>query len=407
MNTFEWWLAWRHLKAKKDHAYLSLITYISVIGVALGVAALIVVLSVMNGFSSDLQKRIISSRAHVEVRAISEEGLPNLSEEIKNSDARILGVTPLVVGDVMFLHGERMSGGILKGIDLATANQVLDFQKNLLNVPSQQEGEERKNIEALYLGSELAGLLRARRGEEVTVISPIETVGPFGTIPKSVSFLVKDLSQTGVYEYDASTGYILLPAAQKFFGLGDRVNNFAVKIRNIDDADDVARSINAVSHGRWEAKSWGELNKVLISALKLEKIGMFIVLALAILVASFNILATLHLMVKEKQKEISIMKAMGATDRQIRKIFWYEGALIGTGGTVLGLVLGAIACLALKQLMIPMPGIYYISSLPISPKGLYFILVAAVTLIMTFTATLYPASRAAKVNPVEGISYAK
>jgi len=398
MNSFEWWLAWRHLKAKKDHAYLSLITYLSVIGVALGGASLIVVLSVMNGFSSDLQEKIISSRAHIEVEAESPEGLKDLSGEISQIDPRIIEVIPVAKDDVMFTKGDRMAGGILKGLNLQNKN----FQNQLV-----KKVDPKGKRPGIYLGRELAAMLGARLGSEISVVSPTETLGPLGMIPKTQTFQVLGYSETGVYEYDAATSYVSLSLAQHFLRYKGNVSHFSVRLKDINVADEVAALINAKSNGRWRAKSWGELNKILFSALKLEKIGMFLILALAILIASFNILATLHIMVREKQKEISIMKAMGSTDRQIRKIFWFEGMMIGSSGTVIGLILGGIACLALKQLQIPMPGIYYISSLPVAPKLTYFLMVGLVSILISYTATLFPASRAAKVNPLQGIQYEK
>ena len=399
MSNFEWWLAWKHLKAKRRHRYLSFITLVSVIGVALGVASLIVVLSVMNGFSSDIQSRILKSRSHIEIRSLDPDGLAvNLSDEIRSVDPGIKKVIPFIQGDVIFMRDGRVGGGVVRGLDLKEVSGMLNLRVTY---------DGKSDLPPLFLGGELALIIGGHPGAEVSLVSPIETIGPFGNVPKTVKMIVKGVSRTGVYEYDSGTGYISLDVAQKFFEMPDRVTNFAVMIDVPAKAELIANEINSKSNGRWSAKSWGELNKILISALKLEKFGMFIVLLLAILIASFNILSTMHLMVKEKQKEISIMKAMGAEAKQIRKIFWFEGALIGMFGTSVGLILGTFICEFIRIAKIQMPGIYYISTLPVAPKPLYFLSVTLTALFLSFTATLYPASRAAKMNPLRGICYEK
>lgn len=401
MNNFEWWLAWKHLKHKQQHKYLSFITLVSIIGVALGVASLIVVLSVMNGFSSDIQSRILKSRSHIEIRSLNSDGLEvNLAKEIKAIDPKIKDVIPFIQGDVIFMHDGRVGGGVVRGLEIKDASQMLNLRVTY-------NEKVKSNLPPIFLGGELALVIGGHPGAEISLVSPIETVGPFGNVPKTLNLIVKGVSRTGVYEYDAGTGYIPLKIAQKFFDLPNKVTNFALMIDDPQNAQLVAKEINAKSNGRWSAKSWGELNKILISALRLEKFGMFITLLLAILIASFNILSTMHLMVKEKQKEISIMKAMGAKAGQIRKIFWFEGALIGIFGTSIGLILGTLFCEFIKIAKIQMPGIYYISTLPVAPKPLYFISVALTALFLSFTATLYPASRAAKMNPLRGICYEK
>ncbi len=244
-------------------------------------------------------------------------------------------------------------------------------------------------------------------GDKITVVSPIGTIGPMGTIPKMKVFEVVGIFESGMYEYDSTLAYISIKNAQQFFNMGDVVSGIEVRLDNIYIAREVSEKIQSLLGFPYWARDWGQMNRNLFSALALERIAMFIILTLIILVAAFNIVSTLIMIVMEKNKDIAILMAMGATKKGIMKIFIFDGLMIGIVGTIIGIVTGYISCILLaKYQFITLPSdIYYISHLPVKVKPFYILLIAVSAIIVSFLATLYPSYQASKLDPAEALRY--
>ncbi|RME19286.1 MAG: ABC transporter permease [Deltaproteobacteria bacterium] len=265
-----------------------------------------------------------------------------------------------------------------------------------------------KPLPGIFIGSELKKILRVSLGDRVNIVSPLsEELGPTGPVPKSRSYKVVGVFQTGMYEYDAKSVYLTLKDAQSFFGMGDTVTGIAVKLRNVEEAPTVARKIMKALDGYpYFVRTWFDMNRNLFTALKMEKVGMFILVVIVTLVSAFGIVATLIMLVWEKIKEIAILKSMGATGDGVMKIFMFEGIAIGMVGTGLGLLLGWLVCVLLQDYGFQLnPEVYYIQNLPVNMDPVEFVLIGAIALHIGFIATIYPARRASRLRPVEGLRY--
>ncbi|UCF02263.1 MAG: lipoprotein-releasing ABC transporter permease subunit, partial [Deltaproteobacteria bacterium] len=391
-----------------------LITLISIAGVMVGVTALIVVIAVMNGFKEDLRDKILGVTSHVVISRF--DGNISKYQEVKAKVEEVAGVnaaTPFIYTQVMISSRKAISGAVLRGIEPKTAGKVINLPKNLRagsleELEAENKPEGLRSTPGIILGNELARNIGAARGEPVTVISPLGRLTPFGRVPRSQTFRVAGIFDSGMYEYDSTIAYVSLWAAQRFLGIGDRVTGIEVRVDEIYEADRVARAIGEALDGYpYWSRDWMRMNKNLFSALKLEKIVMFIILTLIILVAAFNIVGTLIMVVIEKTRDIAILKSMGATRRSIMKIFMIEGAVIGLVGTLLGLLGGYTLCTLLATYkFIELPSdVYYISTLPVQMNPLDVTLIALAAIVITLVASVYPAWQASRFDPAEAIRY--
>ena len=412
--SYELFIGLRYLKAKRKQTFVSLITLISIAGVMVGVTALIVVIAVMNGFKEDLRDKILGVTSHVVISRF--DGNISKYQEVRAKVGEVSGVnaaTPFIYTQVMISSRKAISGAVLRGIEPKTASKVINLPKNLRagsleELEAENKPEGMRATPGIILGNELARNIGALRGDPVTVISPLGRLTPLGRVPRSQTFRVAGIFDSGMYEYDSTIAYVSLWAAQRFLGIGDRVTGIEVRVDDIYAADRVARAIGKALDGYpYWSRDWMRMNKNLFSALKLEKIVMFIILTLIILVAAFNIVGTLIMVVIEKTRDIAILKSMGATRRSIMKIFMIEGAVIGLVGTLLGLLGGYTLCTLLATYkFIELPSdVYYISTLPVQMNPLDVALIALAAIVITLAASVYPAWQASRFDPAEAIRY--
>lgn len=409
--SFEYFIGGRYLRAKKKETFISLITMLSIAGVTVGVMALIVVIAVMAGFESDLKNRILGIESHVVImrHGSSFSDYHKILDQVVNTNG-VEAATPFVYTQIMLRSSSGVSGAVLRGIDPESAGRVIKVLDNsaLLNIKKMYGGKDATgSVPGVILGKELARNLGLGVGDAVYLISSRGMISPMGYLPAMKRFQVAGLFESGMYEYDGSLAYIHLKDAQKILHMEDSVTGIEVRVNDIYNARHIADKIIADIGFPYWARDWMQMNHNLFSALKLEKTVMFIILALIVLVAAFNIASTLIMMVMGKTKDIAILKAMGAMDGSIRKIFIFKGMVIGFMGTTLGVCLGFILCKLLeKYKFIELPGdVYYISTLPVRLEALDVFIIAAGAMVICFIATLYPARQASKLNPVEAIRY--
>ncbi len=450
------WSAWQDRKARRAAAAgephdrprlpaTMLMTLISIGGVATGVWALTVVLSVMSGFEQDLKSKILGAHAHGVVLKYGQ----NDFTDWRATQDRVLSVpgvaasTPFLYAEVMLSAGQNLTGSILKGVDTSTLGKVTEIPRSLeegklewLDRPAEippararqglkealegggaggaaagvapeaaPEAAPGEKLPGILLGRELARGLRVGVGDVVNVVSPFGDIGPAGPQPKSRPFRVAGLLYSGFYEYDAKFAYLQLAEAQRFFGAGDSVTGLELKVKDVNAARPVMRKVLAALEGYpFRTKDWGEMNRNLFSALMMERIAMAVILGFIMLVASFIVVATLVMLVLEKTREIAVLRSMGATTTSIMKIFVAEGLAIGVVGTGFGLLLGLGTTALVSRVGIPLdPEVYYISHLPVLVDAGDFALVALAAVALSYLATIYPATRAARLEPVEGL----
>jgi len=406
--SYEFFIGLRYLKARRTHRSFSLNTIVSITGVTLGVGALIATLGIMTGFTNDIRAKILGTNAHIIV--LDRTGQPMtdyaaILEKVK-ATPHVVAATPFLFTQVLLSHERQSQGVVLRGIDPATAGGVTDLDKNLLGGSLADLDTAGKAGEpGIILGKELAARLGAFLDSPVTAISPTGTIGPMGIVPKLKKFTVVGIFDSGMFEYDSSLAYIPLVEAQKLLDYGDAVNGIEVKVDDIFQSGTIASAITRSLDFPYGARDWKEMNKSLFSALQLEKIMMFIILVLIILVASFNIVSTLTMIVVEKSREIAILKAMGATPAKIMRIFMIEGLVIGVAGVALGIPLGYGASWLIQEFY-TLPGdVYYISKIPVQLLWTDVASVSLSALVISLFATLYPSWRASKLEPVEALRY--
>ncbi|MCE9672962.1 ABC transporter permease [Myxococcus stipitatus] len=434
-----------HRLKLREQSPTMMMTALSVGGVGVGVMALIIVLSVMSGFEADLQKKILGTNAHAVVSRYAGDlpEYPKVMETIRKVPG-IAGQTPFIINQVMIASEGNVDGVIIKGIDPATVGEVTDLPQNILGdgsldilytpekilsraMPDEdeepaKEGEGAEDagddvirrtdtpakpavLPGIVIGRELAASLRVVVGDRVNVVSPLGTeLGPTGPIPKSRAFRVAAIFYSGMYEYDSKFVYILLKEAQDFFNI-QGATGIELKVFDIDDARRIAgQVVKALGGYPYRARDWGEMNKNLFSALRLEKLVMGIILSIIIVVAAGLIVATVIMLVLEKRKEISVLKALGVPDGGIVKIFLAEGLQIGVAGGLLGLFSGLSWCLFIEKVGIKLdPEVYYIPALPVRIEPLQTALAVVIAVLVTYLASIYPALKASSVEPVEGL----
>jgi lipoprotein-releasing system permease protein len=403
---YEFFIAKRYLTAKRKQAFISVITFISILGIVIGVMALIIAIALITGFQGDVQDKILGSTSHIMVSDLTGEGI----EEYAETGAKIQGlkgvisVTPVVYDTVLLKGPYKSSGAVLKGIDFNLEKKYAPWLQGLERGELPQPGARREGI---LLGREIAFNVGAGVGDVVTVLSSSSRLSPIGLIPKTRKYVVTGIFNTGFYEFDATTILISLDLAQRVFNLEGRVSYLQVKIEDIFQASSIGSKIKDILPPVAYVTTWMELNKSLFSALKLEKNIMFLTITLIVFVAALNIIATLILMVMEKTRDIGILIAMGATPKNIRKIFFLQGAMIGTIGTALGVILGLLWCWmanTFELIKVPMD-IYQISYVPFHIKPLDLLLIIGVTLSISFLSTLFPSHRASRVDPMVALKY--
>ena len=407
---FPWWVAARYLRSRRQSGFITLLTGISVAGVAVGVSALLTVLAVMNGFESEIQRRIAGTDAHV-VLLGSDTGAIHDADSLAARVARIPGVVgtaPFTYTKAMVFRRGLAEGLVVKGVDLARERAVTTIAQNILppldHIPDAVDG----GPPGIVLGSELAARVGAARGDTVLLASLAGAErSPLGYTPRLRPFVVVGTFISGLYTYDSSFGFTSIPASQEFFGLGDGVTGIEVKLADMFDAPRAANLILRSLELRpgLRANNWIELNRNLFTWMKLEKAVMFVILALIVLVAAFNIVATLFMVVIEKRRDIGVLKSLGASRSVVLRIFLCEGLLIGALGTGFGsaLGLGLIAFLE-RYPIVRLPGdVYFLERLPVRPELGDFAAVLLAALSLCLAAAVYPAWRASLLDPVDAI----
>ena len=407
--TFELHVALRYLVGKRKQTFISIISVISVLGVCLGVASLIIVLAVMNGFTTNMRDKLLGVNAHV---VLSQMGggiadYADLAEKVKTIDG-VVGATPFIYSEVMLSTPSGVKGVVLYGIDAATADSVLSIARNL-------RGAKLADLTSpgpfpkIFVGRKLADRLGLMVGSKVSLLSPAGVRSAAGFAPKVRMFEVAGLFHTGMIEYDSSLAYVDMTAAAELLGFKEvRASGLEIRTADVDRADVTgARVVTALGGSPYYARDWKQMNENLFAALKLEKTAMFIILVMIVLVASFSIVTTLVMLVMEKTQDIAILMSMGATRASIRTIFMLQGMIIGASGTALGYALGIGSCLLLRQYQfIKLPeDVYMLDHLPILFNWTDMTMVGASALVLCFLATLYPARQAALLEPAEALRY--
>ncbi|MBL7224746.1 MAG: lipoprotein-releasing ABC transporter permease subunit [Desulfobacteraceae bacterium] len=405
---FELFLGMKYLKAKRKQRFISVITVISILGVMVGVMALVVVLSVMNGFRADLMSKILGVNSHLLV--LSFTGPFNDYQKVAEKVDKVEGViasTPFIYTQVMINNSGQVSGAVLRGVDPESAGAVVTFKSMIKDGSITSLGKKVDGIPPIIIGAELAKQIGAHPGNVITVISPEGRLTPLGRTPNTRRFKVAALFDSGMYEYDASMIYISLKEAQDFLALGDKVTGLEVRVEDVYKSDKISRKVQKVLGYPYWTKDWKVMNRSLFSALKLEKLTMFVILTMIVLVGALNIISTLVMVVMEKTRDVAILRAMGASARSIMTIFMFQGLLVGVVGTFAGLVSGLGLCqLLAKYKFINLPAdVYYISTLPVQVEVADVSFVAAAAVVISFLATLYPSWYASRLNPVESFRY--
>jgi lipoprotein-releasing system permease protein len=420
---YEIFIGLRYLRAKRRNRTISLNTVVSITGITLGVAALIGTVGIMTGFKEDIQAKILGTTAHILVHDRMKEAIADYDAQVKRVEevSDVVAATPFVLRQVLLTSQSGVQGVILRGIDPAREEKVTELEKNLMTgglqdlskpvkvaVPEKDRepgGPAETLRPGIILGKELAMRLGVYLGDTLNVVSPVGPVTGATMTPKIRPFAVVAIFQSGMYEYDSSLAYIELGEAQKFFNMPTTVSGIEVKVTDVFRAADIARSIEQQLGFSFWARDWMQMNRNLFSALKLEKTMMFLLLVLITIVASFNIVSTLTMIVTEKQREIAILKAMGATRKGIMRIFMLNGLIIGCSGAAIGVPLGYTFLWLIQTFWTFDQTVYYISKIPVHVLASDVLLVAGSAILISFVATLYPSLQAAKLDPAAALRY--
>jgi lipoprotein-releasing system permease protein len=458
---FELFIASRYLRAKRRQAFIGIITGISILGVAAGVASLVVALAINNGFRQDLQQRLLGSTSHISLQRVADDGIkewPPLMERLAK-EPHVVAAAPAIFEQVLISRGPRARGAVLKGMIPKYERQVGDLLNSVTEgsaaaldaetasaasassspsaKPDDAPGAAQPNSKAagggagstlaadqspdslegvqqrvaamppIVLGRDMADAIGATVGSVVNVVSPQGELTPFGTVPKLVRFRVVGIFNSGFFDYDSGWAFVRLADAQRLFGLGDLISVLEFKINDIYKAPEVSRELEDAAGKGFMATNWMEQNKALFRALRLERLVTFITIGLIVFVAALNILISLIMMVMEKTKDIAVLMSMGTRKSQVRNVFIAQGVLIGVVGTAIGLVLGyAIAYAGGHYHVISLsPEVYSIDYVPFAPRLIDGAWIAVFTLLVSFIATLYPSWSASRILPAEALRY--
>lgn len=423
--SYELFISLRYLKAKRRSAFISIITLISTAGVALGVMALIIVLAVMTGFEMDLKEKILGTNAHIVVlkNGGSIDDYPALMEKLGKYEG-VIASTPFIYNQVMLASGKNVSGVVLRGIDPESDVKVTNLHKamvagklsGLLPEPgSSYLKDAQLQLPGLIIGKELAKSLNLFVGDRVNVVSPMGNITPLGMVPKMKGFRVAGIFNTGMFEYDSTLAYVWIKDAQSFLGLGDSVTGIQLKVKDVYATTAMSKKINSDLGLSYHARDWMQMNKNILFALKTEKVVMFIILTLIVLVAAFGIASTLFMLVMEKTKDIAILKSMGASARSIMKIFILEGMIIGFSGTTVGVLSGLLVAKNLESIVglvqkvtgfeLFSSDVYYLDRFPSHVVTADVIVISVTAVLISFVATLYPSWQASRLLPSEALRY--
>jgi lipoprotein-releasing system permease protein len=424
---FELFVAARYLRAKRRQAVIGIITVISVVGVAAGVASLIIALAINNGFRQDLQDRLLGSTSHINLLRVESDGIRNWQALLARLEKHphVVAGAPAIYEQVLISRGARAQGAVLKGINPRDERKVSDLLDSVMKgsrdaldehpLPSATNAPPAEDETApqpaspppIILGKDMADQLGAPVGSLVTITSPQGELTPFGIVPKYKRFKVAGIFSSGFYDYDNNWAFIRLSDAQKLFDLADVVSVLEFKVDDIYKAPEIAQKLEAEAGKGFMSTNWMEQNRALFRALRLERVVTFITIGLIVFVAALNILISLIMMVMEKTRDIAVLVSMGAKKQQIRRIFIYQGLLIGVIGTVLGLIAGyALSWMGGHYHLVSLSAeVYSIDYVPFAPRPWDGLLVAIVAIGISFIATLYPSWSAASVLPAEALRY--
>ena len=405
---FESFIALRYLFARRKQSFISVISIISVLGVALGVASLIVVLGVMNGFTQDLRDKILGVNAHVMTMSAG-GNMTDYADVMKKIEgvSGVTGVTPFIYSELMASSSQGVKGIILRGVQPRSADEVLTIRKYMIDGGFPKL--EQKGMPGIIIGRELAKRLGVGMGRRINLLSPTGKKTSQGFVPRVRNFKVVGIYKTGMWEYDSSLAFVTLSAARDLLGWDNNaVTGLELSVADVDNASVVAAAVTRKLGGYpFYSRSWMEMNANLFAALKLEKTAMGVILTLIVLVGSFSIITTLVMLVMEKTRDIAVLMSMGATKGQVRRIFMLQGTIIGVVGTGLGFLLGlGVGELLKKYQFVQLPkGVYSLDTLPVIYDWKDLALIGVSAMVLCFLATLYPAKQAAKLEPADALRY--
>lgn len=397
------YVALRYLRSRSHNGFISLISYLSIGGVTLGAAALIIVLSVMNGFESEVRTRILGADAHLRLSTFGDKGVTAWDEAAQRvrQAPHVTGVSPYIFEKGMLRVGSTVEGLMIRAVDPGTITQVSELNQHII---SGQFSFAAADMPGIILGKFLAERLGIAVGDTVVLFSPAGMTSTFSA-PAVRKFVLSGVFQTGLFEFDDAIGYVDITTARELFKRGDRVDGLEIKLDNMFLADKVKIILEEKFGQPYYVQTWFELRRTLFSWMKIEKWMWTIILSLVIIVAAFNILSTLIMVAMEKRRDIGILKAMGARDRDIARIFSAQGLIVGIIGSLLGTLIGFLICLGqLRYHWVALPSdIYFLEALPIKMMPLDFILVIVIAVLLSYLGAVYPARRASRQAPVEAI----
>jgi lipoprotein-releasing system permease protein len=410
---FEWMIALRYLRAKRQESFISIISIFSLLGIALGVATLIIVMSVMNGFGAELLDRILGLNGHIVVQSDGGQGLPDFDAKVARLRALpgVLSAVPIVEGQVLANSSDFSSGALVRGL---RPEDLEKFKGVSASLTPQAKSQFREG-QSVIVGSRLAEKLGLAPGMMITLVAPRGAVTPFGTTPRVKTYRIAGTFQIGMSEYDQTFVFMPLEEAQLFFGLENKVGGIEIMVTDANAVDRWLAPVRQAVGDQARITTWQGMNSSLFSALQVERVTMFLILTMIILVAALNIISGLIMLVKDKSGDIAILRTMGAGQGSIMRVFFIAGAFIGVVGTILGVVGGLVFCAnieSIRQFLTAIlgvqlfdPEIYFLSHIPSKVELADVLAVTGMALGLSLFATLYPSWRASRLDPVEALRY--